>query len=535
MKENSNIFVNDIGKNFYSNSSESVFDSLFKEYQRVVFKSIITSFGLDMFIRDQYGGDVDTVHNVRSIGTDPNMKYKNSSNEAAYEARGSYSHKDVEGTGTNFQQTKHDARARYMEDPRNNTVQDAYEDRPLGFLGGSKGHPTDKSAELDHVISAKNIHDDRGRVLSGTSTVDLADNPNNLKWTNEHLNKSMGADEIPEYIAKHPELSEETKARMMDAYDQAKAEYEQTIAKNYYFDFSNPNCRRFYKDAALSAGKRGLEMGLRQAVGFVAVELWFSVVDAIKESDKTFEGTCKAVGFGLENGVKKIKNDYKSLLVHFGEGVISGILASITSTIINTFFTTAENAGRIIRQTSASVVEATSILFFNTRDQYLCDRMTSAAKVIATGASVVIGTLVQEEVSTKLKPITINESLKKVISAFAGSLCTGFLSVSILFLIDNGPYTKLLIRIYGEGNRRLDEQAILFKRYCAELESIEYERLDQETSYIYALAEKLQATNDPDEINGLLRATISDLGLPSVFGDSTIEEKMNDKNWILRF
>lgn len=221
--------------------------------------------------------------------------------------------------------------------------------------------------------------------------------------------------------------------------------------------------------------------------------------------------------------------------MHFGEGVVSGILASITSTIINTFFTTAENAGRIIRQTSASVVEATSILFFNTRDQYLCDRMTSAAKVIATGASVVIGTLVQEEVSTKLKPITINESLKKVISAFAGSLCTGFLSVSILFLIDNGPYTKLLIRIYGEGNRRLDEQAILFKRYCAELESIEYERLDQETSYIYALAEKLQTTNDPDEINGLLRATISDLGLPSVFGDSTIEEKMNDKNWILRF
>jgi len=210
-------------------------------------------------------------------------------------------------------------------------------------------------------------------------------------------------------------------------------------------------------------------------------------------------------------------------------------LACSRSCSISLVVTTAENVGRIIRQTSASVVEATSILFFNTRDQYLCDRMTSAAKVIATGASVVVGTLVQEEVSTKLKPIAINDSLKKVISAFAGSLCTGFLSVSLLFLIDNGPYTKFLISIYGEGNRKLEEQAILFKRYCAELESIEYERLDQETSYIYALAEKLQATNDPDEINGLLRATISDLGLPSVFGDSTIEEKMNDKNWILRF
>ena len=321
----------------------------------------------------------------------------------------------------------------------------------------------------------------------------------------------------------------------MDAYDQAKAEYEQTIATNYYFDFSNPNCRKFYKDAALSAGKRGLEMGIRQAVGFIAVELWFSVVDSIGESDKTFEGTCKAVSLGLENGVKKIQNDYKSLFVHFGEGVVSGILASITTTIINTFFTTAENAGRIIRQTSASVVEAASILFFNTREQYLCDRMTSAAKVIATGASVVVGTLIQEEVSTKLETIPINSSLKKVVSTFAGSLCTGFLSVSLLFLIDNGPYTKLLIKVYGEGNRRLEEQAVLFKRYCAELESIEYERLDKETSYIYALSEKLQVTSEPDEINGFLRAAISELGLPSVFGESTIEEKMNDKNWILRF
>ena len=65
-----------------------------------------------------------------------------------------------QGPGTNFQIIKHDARAHYMEDPRNNTVQDAYEDRPLHFLGGSKGRPTDKSAELDHVISAKSIHDD---------------------------------------------------------------------------------------------------------------------------------------------------------------------------------------------------------------------------------------------------------------------------------------------------------------------------------------------------------------------------------------
>ena len=104
---------------------------------------------------------------------------------------------------------------------------------------------------------------------------------------------------LEEKGARYFDLPEDTKARMMDAYNQAKASYENAITSSYYFDFSNPNCRQFYKDAALSAGKRGLEMGLRQALGFLFVEMWFSVKDAIAGSDQTFEGVCKATADGL--------------------------------------------------------------------------------------------------------------------------------------------------------------------------------------------------------------------------------------------
>ena len=257
-------FVKEIEADFYVSPHESVFDALFREYEKVVFKSVVTAFGLDLFIRDRYGGDVDTIHNVRSIPEDDRMEYKSPSNAYDYENRGIYSHKDVEGVGTNFQQKKHEARLRYGEDNHNNTVQDAYEDKPLGFLGNSKGHPTDKSAELDHVIAAKAIHDDRGRILASLSTRDLADAEDNLQWTNEHLNKSMAAKEIPDYIAEHPELPDDVKDRMMDAYDQAKASYERRIEQSYYYDFSNPNCRQFYRETALAASTRGIQMGLRQ-------------------------------------------------------------------------------------------------------------------------------------------------------------------------------------------------------------------------------------------------------------------------------
>lgn len=535
MSEMNISFTKEIRKSFNSDPSESVLEALFREYEHVIFRSIITSFGLDAIIQDQYGGDVDTIHGVRSIGTDPLMDYKSEKNRKAYEERGVYAHKDVEGLGTNFQRTKSKARAFYKENPYNNTVQDAYEDHPLHFEGHSKGRPYEKNAELDHVISVKSIHDDRGRVLAGKSTADLADSEDNLKWTNEHLNKSMGADEIPDYIDKHPELSDDVKARMMDAYAQSKASYEKTILKSYYFDFSNPNCRQFYKQTVSSSLHRGFQMGIRQAVGFLITEVWFSVKDCIEESDGTFTGTCKAIGDGVKSGVANASSNYRFLIDMFGEGLLSGVLSSVASTITNAFVTISASAGKIIREGWAAIVEATSILLFNDKEQYLCDRMTSAAKVLATGASVIIGTTVKETVSIELSEISLDSELKDTISLFAGSLCTGLLSVSLLYYIDNGPFTVYLTKIYGEGRVNLKRQGDLFKQYCAELEKVDVKELRMQSDYIYALSIQLDSIDDQQEINRLLRNAVTDLGLPSVFGDNTIDECMHNPNWILKF
>ena len=535
MNELNSSFTQGIDKSFNSDPSESVLEALFREYEHVIFKSIITSFGLDALIRDQYGGDVDTIHGVRSIGTDPLSHYKSAENRKAYEERGVYNHKDVEGFGNNYQTIRHNARAFYVENPHNNTVQDAYEDRPLHFLGHSKGRPIDKNAELDHVISAKSIHDDRGRVLAGLSTADLADSEDNLRWTNEHLNRSMGALEIPDYIDKHPELADDAKARMMDVYAQAKASYEKTIIKSYYFDFSNPNCRQFYKQAASSSLYRGFQMGIRQAVGFLIVEIWFSVKEGIEKSDGTFNGTCDAIAVGLKTGIASALNNYRILFDTFGEGLLSGILSSVTSTITNAFVTISASTGKIIREGWAAIVEATSILLFNDKEQYLCDRMTSAAKVMATGASVIIGTTVQETVSIKLGEINLDSELKEIISVFAGSLCTGLLSVSLLFYIDNGPFSAYLTKIYGEGELNLKRQGVLFKQYCAELEKVDIRKLRIQSDYVYALSIQLDSIDDQQEVNRLLRQAVTDLELPSVLGGNTIDECMQDPNWILKF
>lgn len=69
---------------------DNVFRSIWAEYERVILQSLVTSFGLDFLVHDQHGGDVDTIHNVREIGSDSKMEYKNAANAAAYDARGEY-------------------------------------------------------------------------------------------------------------------------------------------------------------------------------------------------------------------------------------------------------------------------------------------------------------------------------------------------------------------------------------------------------------------------------------------------------------
>ena len=73
MSEMNVSFTQGINKNFNADPSESVFEALFREYEHVIYRSIITSFGLDVFIQDQYGGDVDIIFGVRSIENDPLM------------------------------------------------------------------------------------------------------------------------------------------------------------------------------------------------------------------------------------------------------------------------------------------------------------------------------------------------------------------------------------------------------------------------------------------------------------------------------
>jgi hypothetical protein len=234
---------------------------------------------------------------------------------------------------------------------------------------------------------------------------------------------------------------------------------------------------------------------------------------------------------GLTDGYKIAMEKYKDLIGKFGEGFVAGIMSSFTSTLCNIFFTTSKNLGRIIRQSWASIVEATKVLYFNPGSLYFCDRVTDAAKIIAVGASVVVGTTAQEAIRTGLTSSAplLPSFLADIVATFAGGLCTGLLSVTMLFVIDNDPFDKYFLKDYNRAIADFKRQAQEFNEYCARLQSYDIQDFTRRTRLAYQVAQKLKATDDIYALNSLLTDSAVELGVSCPWGDADFDVFMADR------
>lgn len=516
-------FLKTVDSNFKPEINENVVESLFEQYEKVITESIITSFGLDFIFQDQHGGDVDTIHNVRQIDKDSEMYYKNSNNQNDYGNHGKYDKKE----SSKYHQDKS-----YRE--KNKEVSLAKKEGTLIDSYTEKKIPRNAKSDLDHVISAKEIHEDRGRILSELSGIDLANNDENLKPTNPHTNRShKKALTMEECLEKHGDkYTESQKKNMREIDKKARAVYEQKILKAYY------TSRKFAKDTAKEAGKSGIKMGLRQALGFVFAEVWFAIKFELQNSTKNFGEYLLAIGNGIKKGFDNAKIRYKELLVKFQDGAVAGILSSLTTTLCNVFFTTAKNVVKIIRQSYASIVQAGKILIFNPDNLFFGERMRAVLKIIATGASVVIGGAVAELISNTgfgLIPI-----LGEVVSAFCGAFVSGVMSCSLLYFFDRSVIMNKVFKVFNEFEAYNNEinylktQSEEFQKYAAQLLKIDIDKFTEESNLYHNLTKELNNFDNSEQLNLILNNIIKKSGIKLPWqGD--FNEFMNNKNHTLNF
>lgn len=550
-------FNKEINNNFQEcNEQEpNVFRDIISQYEKVVVKSIVTSFGLDFLLfNDRRGGDVDTIHTARDGSV---TDYANKKNQSDYDNHGEYE-KKMSGKyhSSELYKTKN---AKVSEAKKNGNLDDAYTGKRV---------KRNADMDLDHEISAKEIHDDPGRILAELDGIELANADSNLNPTDRSINRSMGKKTITEFIdylektkderankinelrnknnLSDKERKELNKLEKLDEIDinrlkkadkKARAEYEGKI-NSYY------TSKKFMKEVANASLQNGAKLGLRQALGTIFMELWITIREdmprVIEKLKDNFElgKLFHELGEILKKAFERIKIKYKEVISSFKDGAIAGILSTISSTIINIFFTTAKFIGRILRTSWASIVEAIKIIVFNPDNLGYGDQIKAVTKIISTCIAVICGSLIEEAITNAIPVIPI---VSEVLPTFMGTMVTGIMSVSLIYFIDNSKTVKkivdflnqftdkmeLTLQYYKEANRVLNN-------YVAKLVSIDIESFEKEIENIQEINVMLNNATNEDELSDTLYKILSKRGIKLQFTNfEEFDDFMNDKESIL--
>ena len=545
--DNFSSFINEI-KNTEYDPNASIMESLWSQYERVVIESIISSFGLGMFIEDQDGGDVDTIKNVRDTG-----KFRNAKYQEKYD---------------NYIKDRYDSSMYHMEDEYYKKTRESMIKKQME--GKLKDVYTEKIIEkegkfdLEHIISAKEIHDDMGRVLAGISPIRLANSKDNFDVTDYSINRTKKDLSMNDFIDKienshdsRVSIMQELKAKESLTDDEkaelhraevveavyknkehlkevdktARKKYNEKLAKKYY------QSKEFWTDTGTAALRLGAKMGVRQVFGFCFCEIWFSIKEELDKVDNNCEWNdlFNAINLGIKNGINKVNSKYGVLLDKFKLGLESGITASLGTTLTNIFFTTSKNLVKNIRLSSIFVIQSGNIILFNPDDLDLGQRLKEASVVIITGASVIVGSAVGESLRTS--PIAIIPEVGDIIIAFISSLTSGIMSCTILCFLDRSKTIKqllyLLDKIPTEVNN-YKEIAEYMEKYYAILEKYDLEKFKNDIESIHSITNKINEIDSTDDLNKYLLSIYDELNIPKPW-NGDIDSFMSNKDNTLVF
>lgn len=558
--------IPDLKANHLENpESSSHIKDLLKQYEGVLIKSLITSFGLDLlFIQDRHGGDVDTIHNVRAAhnGDTRFDGYANKQNQINYDLNGNYDKK---------KSSKYHSDPNYIAQNRTGSIQKKQGTLVDVYTGKTVARNAD--IDLDHVISAKEIQNDPGRVLAGLDGVTLANQSTNLKHTNRSINRSKGAKTTQEFTSllnekraerqgriielksqsqlndrDRKELNKLTQLESVDAKKMENAEkiarehYDQQISKEYY------SSSKFLNDTIQASYKLGFNMGIKQALGIILAEVIILIKKEIPQLVKTMKNEFKLGLFFqkiseiIKQAFINVQTKYKEIIQGFANGVLSGILASLVTTLINIFVTSAKHVVKIIRESLSTIVGALNILIINPDNLPYGEVLKAVAILLSTGMSVILGTIVTEAMS-KIPALNI-PIIGEVLTTFIGASVTGLMSVSLLYYIENSKQIKKIVDWLNQFKSSFDHKLDYFKKvhaaliaYVAELENIDLDYFKLQVEMTNEIANQIEHTTSDQEINSTLSNIVEKYNVYLAY-DGTIgglDDFMDDSNTILEF
>lgn len=261
------------------------------------------------------------------------------------------------------------------------------------------------SANLDHVVSRKEIFEDSRRRQANIQTEDLANKDENLKPTNESLNKSKNAKSIDDYLSTQEErkkslIEQNEKAnKKIDESNVSDLEKQKAKEKNNkrLQDKLDPNeelmknadkkarkaikkdiIKGVAKETAKKAGKDALKVMAIQALSDMLKEIINALVRFLKSTSKSFKGFLGE----MKNAVKNFFSKISSFVRAGANSVVGTIVTEIFGPVVSMF----KNLASFIKQGIFSFMEAIRYLRDkNNANKPFSIKVLKIGKIFSTG------------------------------------------------------------------------------------------------------------------------------------------------------
>ena len=327
---------------------------------------------------------------------------------------------------------------------------------------GKKLGQNDK-ANLDHVVSRKEVFENKRRRQAGIPTEDLANKAENLKATNESLNKSKGAKSVDEYNRTKKQREKDLRDqceranKKIDESNMSDLEKRKAKEKNQkqlkdkldadpeLMAQTDKEARRaINKTIAKGVAKETVKEAGKNAMKQMAVEALFSM---LKEVMNGFVRYLKNKEKSLENFLNEMKKAIHTFFENIS-GILKTGISSAVGTIVTEIFEpilgTFKKLASLIKQGISSVMEAVRYLTDKeNKNKSFGLKVAEVGKIITAGF-VAVGAMslgdVLEGILLSIPGMQVKlplmGSLANTIGMFLASLVSGIAGAVIINFID---------------------------------------------------------------------------------------------------
>lgn len=327
-----------------------------------------------------------------------------------------------------------------------------------------------ENANLDHVVTRKELFENQRRKQANLSVSDLANKEENLKPTNESLNKSKGAKSNKEYVENREKrektLVEQNEKANKKVDESNKSNLEKRLEKekndrrlkdklaaddNLMMQADKEARKAINKDIRINATKEVGKKAGKDALKTMAISALFSLskeimnglISFLKEKSKSFNG------FLLEMK-ESIKSFFTKILSVFQTGA-STLIGTIISEVFGSIVSVFKKLASLIKQGVSSVIDAVSYLRDKkNKNKPFAVKVAQVGKIMTValvgGSAIFLGE-VFEKILLAIPGMQIElpliGTLANLIGLFLSSLVSGLIGAIVLNLIDKFIAKKL--------------------------------------------------------------------------------------------